>query len=209
MGPVPEPLKSCPAGGNLYEGACWFLDESKSSLHDCNQVCGKKGLRYDPMTRYVGGDCGNAFKCSQLGHLFGMPGDANKGREYNAKPRGRYNPHSCLGCLVWDKKFMTKHIVDFDGDWFQQYKGQGVAWMPGKHWKVCNSSEPPKGSGYKNKRGWQKTWARDCPGVEHKGTDSATDARCSANQGPPTRLCACKEKGANGNKCGEHVDCKS
>jgi len=70
---------------------------------------------------------------------------------------------------------MTKHIVDNDGDWWKQYKGQGVGWMPGK----------------KN------------------GKESATDARCSANQGPPTRICACKAKHEIGDRCGSHGDCTS
>merc|ERR1719156_219866 len=87
-----------------------------------------------------------------------------------------YTSHPCMGCVIYGRGFMKKHIIDNDGDWWQQYKGQGVAWMPGK--EVGNMV-------------------------------SATDARCSANQGPPTRICACKSKSETGQKCGSHGECTS
>jgi len=37
----------------------------------------------------------------------------------------------------------------------------------------------------------------------------ATDARCSPNMGPPTRVCACKPKVANSGSCATHDDCAS
>jgi hypothetical protein len=71
FGPVPAPAgsaTSCPSGGSLVDGYCWYFAEDGAS---CDNACAKVGLASDEATKNYVGSGGSDLYCGRVAAAFG------------------------------------------------------------------------------------------------------------------------------------------